>query len=610
MMERMAGGDHGDDLAPAELPQQRQRSISSGLQALERTAAASSMPDEAFAQMSRRERIALLEQTGDGGESGPSRRQRASDRALDRGGAAPAPAAETPRSRRVRPTRSPIDKLGAGDCGDPAVDGVWSPPERSGWREQADRGGPDRPPDSLDALTAEAGLGRRRREPPDRGGSCAHSDAAAEVGLSRRERMALREQAGHDSNAAGAEDAPLSARMAPRWRAEDGAGQRRACSESRRQAAVRGVSVHSCGNDADDAEEEKLSDAWLEQRRQNRKLRLQKGGSTRPPPRGAEATAAAPATGGNELGAAEVALQLDRTQRGAARATGNATARVAAEGGGSAGASASPLEDLEEVQRLEAGSVAWATACARLATGAHRLQSSGLVRAIEVLACSSSSPTGGALPSVASDEQALGALRGLAESLLGCLTPQLGTLGGGVVTEALRVMAAGKVEEQTFLDMLLARLLVTLRHEPLSFSKVTLASAAGALGALHEAGVSARRAASGASSSANKRCIEALGGQIATGIDDFGEEDLARLGGPFVVAFLDDDQRRTVLRRAVELQAGLQTAAGSWLAVAMQGTERALRRHSFAFIAGLPDQTKDYLMRLKMAADHASKTPG
>merc|ERR1712087_600055 len=96
----------------------------------------------------------------------------------------------------------------------------------------------------------------------------------------------------------------------------------------------------------------------------------------------------------------------------------------------------------------------------------------------------------------------------------------------------------------------------------------------------------------------------------ASSIDSFGEEDLARLGGAFLVAFLDDVQRRCVLRRAATLPAGLQAPSGSWLATTMQAVEAALRRHSFAFIASLPDETKDYLMRLKMAADQLNKSPG
>merc|ERR1740130_456186 len=101
------------------------------------------------------------------------------------------------------------------------------------------------------------------------------------------------------------------------------------------------------------------------------------------------------------------------------------------------------------------------------------------------------------------------ALKCAAEALLSCASSQLGALGTPSVANAIRLMAAAKVSEQTFLDVLLAQLLVLLRHDRANFSPSMLAGLAGSLGALHEAGTSAKRAASGPSSTANKRCVDA-----------------------------------------------------------------------------------------------------
>lgn len=173
-------------------------------------------------------------------------------------------------------------------------------------------------------------------------------------------------------------------------------------------------------------------------------------------------------------------------------------------------------------------------------------------------------------------------------------------LSPGVIVDALRAMAVAKVGEQTYLDVLLAQLLVVLRRDRASLDPGVLSSVAGSLGTLHEAGLSAKRGASGASASANRRCVEALGSLVAETLEDFSAGDLARTGGSFLVAFLDDTQRRSVLRRAADLEAGLR-APGSDQLAGMQYVERIMRQHSFAFIASLPDHTKDYLMKLKNA---------
>lgn len=256
-------------------------------------------------------------------------------------------------------------------------------------------------------------------------------------------------------------------------------------------------------------------------------------------------------------------------------------------------------DTVEELERAEPGGPRWGPACTRLAASAHRLQSGSLARCVDALLAAA-----GRMPDGEAGAEPRAALRTAAEAILGCLTPQIGTLGAPVVAEALRLMAAAQVEEQTFLDMLLARLLVTIKHDHAGFSPQLLAVIAGALGTLHVQGMSAKRAASGASSAANRRCVEALGEAVMKALPDFGGHEVARTGGHFLVAFLDDGQRRLFLARAADLQVGFAGDVG--LLPAMQDMELAIRRHSFAFIASLADATKDYLMRLKVATHQAA----
>lgn len=81
-------------------------------------------------------------------------------------------------------------------------------------------------------------------------------------------------------------------------------------------------------------------------------------------------------------------------------------------------------------------------------------------------------------------------------------------------------------------------------------------------------------------------------------ISEFAEEELATLGASFVLNYMDDVLRRSVLRQAATLQAGLGDCP-TWVTNSMVHIEEAVRTHSFAFIASLPDESKDYLLKLK-----------
>lgn len=408
--------------------------------------------------------------------------------------------------------------------------------------------------------------------------------------MSRRERIALleRAEAGGDGLA---ED--------PAARPSRGGSREETRRPSReesgpRKAAARKPSAQREGTPPDDDEEMAgmvSNEDWLEQRRQSRRQRLQQRGGGR-----ARAGEPEPLPTCDEDSGAKGSRAAPEGRRRAARETALGQGD---DGGAAPGGLTRPLlEELEDAMRLGSEDPRWPAICSSLGTIAHRLPSGGLARAIKALAFRDPELEGTGLP------RDKAALQGAVEALLVCVTPQLGTLEPGLVADTLSVMAAAGVKEQTHLDMLLAQLLVLLRKDRGSFGPFMLSGIAGSLGALHEAGLSAKKAASGASSAANRRCMDALGEQIAKSLEDFGAAEVARLGGTYIVSFLDDVQRRAALRRAAELEVGLALHSCAHLA-AMQDTERTVRTASFAFIASLPDLTKDYLMRIKASAKAA-----
>merc|ERR1712110_546802 len=132
------------------------------------------------------------------------------------------------------------------------------------------------------------------------------------------------------------------------------------------------------------------------------------------------------------------------------------------------------------------------------------------------------------------------------------------TLGThSLLADVLRIMMAtasrGPLPAwQTYLDVILAHLFAVLRRDRGNLTPAWLSNVAGSLGTLHTAGLTARRASSGPSVEANRRCMETLSEQIVAVLEDFLEQDLARMGGGYLVAYMDDSQRRAALGRAAK----------------------------------------------------------
>merc|ERR1711879_674461 len=99
------------------------------------------------------------------------------------------------------------------------------------------------------------------------------------------------------------------------------------------------------------------------------------------------------------------------------------------------------------------------------------------------------------------------------------------------------------------------------------------------------------------------RCVKILGEKIIDGLPNFAEEDIVAVSGSYIVSFLDDSQRRLFLARCADLRVGLLEGSSAEAVKSMKELEQTVRRHSFAFIASLPDSHKDYLMRLKGAGN-------
>jgi len=251
---------------------------------------------------------------------------------------------------------------------------------------------------------------------------------------------------------------------------------------------------------------------------------------------------------------------------------------------------------VEELGRHCFEDLRYAKACYSLSRNAHRLSTGSLVRVVEILAAGERAPP---------ETNQLAC----ADAVIGALAPHMTALGLPVLRNCLKVMTTVEVKEQTYLDMLLAQLLVLFRRESGSVPPAALAALAGFIGSLHEAGVSARRGASSASCAANRRCIDTLNELILRHAAEFVEEELATVGSPYLLTFMDDVMRRTILRGAAAIGAGLLPESQPWVTEALVQMEEAVRTSYFAFIASLPDETKDYLMKLKATAASAASDP-
>jgi hypothetical protein len=255
-----------------------------------------------------------------------------------------------------------------------------------------------------------------------------------------------------------------------------------------------------------------------------------------------------------------------------------------------------PKQLIDEIEHIASGSDSsshWSGLCKDLAAMAHRLQPSEMLRAVSALsACADA----GWLDDAGTDVMAEAV-----DGLLASVSAHLGSMDSSHIADLLHVMAAASTSEQTYLDMILAQLLVVLRKNDAALTPRVLAVLAGSIATLHTKGLSAKKAGSGASSSANKRCMDSLNQKIGEALMDFRDHEFAHVGGPYTVVFIEDSQRRTYLARAAELEVGLRSDSHAHLE-AMKAVEVAVRQHSFAFIATLPDATKDYLAKLKMTS--------
>jgi len=409
----------------------------------------------------------------------------------------------------------------------------------------------------------DEGVSRRRRPSSTEQRSAGYPSDDIATHMSRRERIALLER-------------------------EDPAGSQRDTGAQRQEVPGQRETP-----DSDTAGS--LNDQVFEQRRQKRRLRLQQRACERLS-RGDGGPPVADSQVGPEVEADRPPRQVCRR-----RAARNEPDLGAEEAGATPAVSSSALarpllEELQDVAQAGGEDPRWLEVCGSLSSGAHKLSCSGLVQAIRVLAGAATTPNCWplAVESLTSAKKAV-------EAVLVALTPQLGNLGAAVLADAFVAMGASKVQEQTYLDMLLAQLLTLMRKDRASFDAPMVSSIAGSLGALHDASLSAKRAASGPSSAANKRCLDTLSGHIVTTLEELSAADIARIGGAFVVSYMDDTQRRAFLRRAAEMEIGLSPQTQQHI-LEMQMTEQAVRKASFAFIASLPDLTKDYLMRVKASA--------
>lgn len=520
--------------------------------------------DDEFSKMSRKERIALMERDAHGSHDDASD---LSDQNRPRGRLAQSqpPRGRTDCENSVGGVReastSPVSGLAARRC---ARSSANSDPDRY-----------DGPVETNRAVL------------PPRPAKEYLSDEAF-ASLSRKERIALLEREAGSSKKGEMRTSSPSCKLPPIEQSSPRSnpyarGPPRIPSVGPRHGSVDGNSDHQPPG----ADEE----AAFEQRRQQRRIRLQQRQRVDAPIKASrsddlsdpvEDLKQALRDKNQTFGARETQLQkVDRRHAG----TGSSTQPTICKQGKQL------LEEMEALASGASSSCQWPALCKDLAATAHRLQPGDVLRAIQCLsACADGL-----------DDEAAAAMREAAEALLACVSPQLGSMDCSLIADFLHVMAAANVGEQTYLDMMLAQLLVVLRKNDAVVTPRALSVLARSIALLHSKGLSAKKAGSGASSTANKRCVDILNQRLANALMNFGEDEFACVGGVYLVAFFEDNQRRTYLARAAELEVGLGPTSRNCL-VAMKAVEVAVRQHSFAFIATLPDASKDYLAKLKAAA--------
>eukprot|EP00746_Dinoflagellata_sp_MGD_P006681 gnl/MRDRNA2_/MRDRNA2_113131_c0_seq1.p1 gnl/MRDRNA2_/MRDRNA2_113131_c0~~gnl/MRDRNA2_/MRDRNA2_113131_c0_seq1.p1 ORF type:complete len:975 (+),score=216.16 gnl/MRDRNA2_/MRDRNA2_113131_c0_seq1:116-2926(+) len=532
--------------------------------------------DEEFGKMSRKERIALMEREANGYQDGADGMDQSNGRLAK---------SQPPQGRQL----SEMDEFTGANAGFTARDVSGSPVSGVAARRRA-RGSANSDPDRYDGSVEASRAARRppaqRPRPPE------ISDEAFAT-MSRKERIALLEResgapAKADMRAASPRLPPIE-QPSPRCNTHN-RGPPRIPS-----VGPRGGSVDDGGDQPIGGDEE----AAFEERRKQRRMRLQNRQRAD--------------SSGQRTGEAVDSLDpmddlksavrdRNQTSKGDSAAMRETPLQKGDRRQASTGSSAQPttgklpkqlIDDLEAAASGPDSASHWSALCKDLAATAHRLQPSEMLRSVSALsACAGA----GWL-----DDAGSSVMKEAVDALLASVSSHLGSMDSSHIGDLLHVMAVARISEQTYLDMILAQLLVVLRRNDAALTPRVLAVLAGSIATLHTQGLSAKKAGSGASSSANKRCMDSLNQKIGEALADFADNEFARVGGPYIVVFFEDSQRRTYLARAAELDVGLRSESSKHLE-AMKAVEVAVRKHSFAFIATLPDATKDYLAKLKMTS--------
>jgi len=164
------------------------------------------------------------------------------------------------------------------------------------------------------------------------------------------------------------------------------------------------------------------------------------------------------------------------------------------------------------------------------------------------------------------------------------------------LTDALQAFIDVRFTDQSYSRLLTVKLVQKVQADPTSLTTDLAVQLACIAVDLENCGCDMRAERGGA------RFVEGLRRQLEEAIPNMKIDNVLKLPIPFILRFLNDDQRLVYLRRLAKLRVGIVPESEQHLAAAKK-IEEAVRRDSFEFLALIPSYTKTYLAEVKARLD-------
>ncbi|CAK0863398.1 unnamed protein product [Prorocentrum cordatum] len=189
-----------------------------------------------------------------------------------------------------------------------------------------------------------------------------------------------------------------------------------------------------------------------------------------------------------------------------------------------------------------------------------------------------------------------------ADTLLQSLTMRLREVQGvALLAEVVETMAEVEVGTQVFFDMVMALVLAKHHCDCQALSLPVVLRLASAVGRAAASRLRLRpRGNGGPGTSTNMRVMEIIQQRIASKIDECGAEDIARLDDHFLARLCGEAERRAILVRAADLNAGFCGDSKRYLPDLVRLQQSVRRECPEGFLWSLPRHVRDYLEQLRL----------